>query len=85
MIKINSNSSFKRKFSKGEVLNIKPGYYYSWITWMLEKGLSNQQKPLLVNEKTLCKFVKNSPEGPSFKIVELPTGEQIEVPTAHIK
>ncbi len=87
MIKENKliNGNAKRKFTKGETLSIKPGYYYLWNTWALEKGMANQQKPLYVTEKIICKFVKNSPEGPSFKILELPTGEQIEVLTAHIK
>jgi len=75
----------KRKFNKGDVLNLKQGYYYIWNIWAAEKGHAPNPKPILLKDNAQCKFVKNSPDGPSFKIVELLSGEQLEVLTALIK
>lgn len=79
------NEMIKRKFNKGDMLSLKQGYYYIWNIWATEKGFAPNQKPLLLKDNAPCKFVKNSPDGPSFKIVELLSGEQLEVLTALIK
>lgn len=83
-MKLEQKNILKKKFIKGDLINIKTGYYFIYQEWLHEKSLSPNQKPVLVDNKTVCKFVKNSPEGPSYKIIELPSGEQVEVLTVHI-
>jgi hypothetical protein len=79
-----ANKSNSRKFNKGDVVFLKEGYYYIYQAWSLERGYPIAHRPMHVKPNTPCKFVKNSPEGPSYKIVETPSGEHLEVLTAMI-